>query len=44
MISYNNTIKENVLDSLDKIVGDEFTGILVKFNPDSHSYTNKTGI
>ena len=25
-------------------VGDEFTDVLVKFNPDAHSYLNKTGI
>mgnify|MGYP003648493162 CR=1 FL=1 len=25
-------------------VGDAYTDLIVKFNPDSHSYTNKTGI
>jgi hypothetical protein len=34
MISYTNTIKENVLDSLDKIVGDEFTDIPVFYDLD----------
>jgi len=34
MISYSNTIKENVLDSLDKIVGDEFTDIPVFYDLD----------
>mgnify|MGYP003115471925 CR=1 FL=1 len=32
------------VDSPDSSVGDDFTDLLVKFNPDSHSYTNKTGI
>lgn len=32
MISYTNTIKENVLDSLDKIVNDEFTDIPIFYD------------
>ena len=32
------------VDSPDSTVGDEFTDLLVKFNPDSHSYLNKTGV
>lgn len=32
------------VDSPDSSVGDDYTDLLVKFNPDSHSYTNKTGI
>ena len=34
MISYSNTIKENVLDSLDKIVNDEFTDIPIHYDLD----------
>jgi len=32
------------VDGPESSVGDAFTDLLVKFNPDSHSYTNKTGI
>ena len=32
------------VDSPTSSIGDEYTDLLVKFNPDSHSYTNKTGI
>ena len=32
------------VDSPNSSVGDAFTDVLVKFNPDSHSYLNKTGI
>jgi len=32
------------VDSPESSIGDDFTDLLVKFNPDSHSYTNKTGI
>ncbi len=32
------------VDSPSSSVGDSFTDVLVKFNPDSHSYLNKTGI
>jgi len=32
------------VDSPSSSVGDAFTDVLVKFNPDSHSYLNKTGI
>ena len=35
MISYVNTIKDNVLDSLDKIVGAEFTDISVFYDLDT---------
>ena len=32
------------VDAPGSTIGDAFTDLLVKFNPDSHSYTNKTGI
>ena len=32
------------VDGPESTVGDAYTDLLVKFNPDSHSYTNKTGI
>ena len=32
------------VDAPGSAIGDAFTDLLVKFNPDSHSYTNKTGI
>jgi len=32
------------VDSPDSSVGDSFTDVIVKFNPDAHSYLNKTGI
>ncbi len=32
------------VDAPGSTVGDAYTDLLVKFNPDSHSYTNKTGI
>ena len=32
------------VDSPTSSIGDAYTDLLVKFNPDSHSYTNKTGI
>jgi hypothetical protein len=32
------------VDSPDSAVGDAYTDVLVKFNPDAHSYLNKTGI
>jgi len=32
------------VDSPDSTVGDNYTDLLVKFNPDSHSYLNKTGV
>jgi len=32
------------VDGPESSVGDAFTDLLVKFNPESHSYTNKTGI
>jgi len=32
------------VDGPDSTVGDAYTDLIVKFNPDSHSYTNKTGI
>jgi hypothetical protein len=32
------------VDSTTSEVGDAFTDVLVKFNPDAHSYLNKTGI
>ena len=32
------------VDAPDSAVGDAFTDVLVKFNPDAHSYLNKTGI
>tara|TARA_R100000995_G_scaffold38921_1_gene18014 strand:+ start:6823 stop:7428 length:606 start_codon:yes stop_codon:yes gene_type:complete len=32
------------VDGPESTVGDAFTDLLVKFNPDAHSYTNKTGI
>jgi len=32
------------VDGPDSAIGDAFTDLLVKFNPDSHSYLNKTGI
>jgi len=32
------------VDSPDSTVGDAYTDVLVKFNPDAHSYLNKTGI
>ena len=32
------------VDAPGSTIGDAFTELLVKFNPDSHSYTNKTGI
>tara|TARA_R100001509_G_scaffold165463_1_gene147231 strand:- start:6976 stop:7581 length:606 start_codon:yes stop_codon:yes gene_type:complete len=32
------------VDAPGSAIGDDFTDLLVKFNPDSHSYTNKTGI
>jgi len=32
------------VDGPDSSVGDAYTDLIVKFNPDSHSYTNKTGI
>ena len=32
------------VDGPESTVGDAFTDLIVKFNPDSHSYTNKTGI
>lgn len=35
MISYTNTIKENVLDSLDKIIGDEFTDVPIFYDIDT---------
>lgn len=32
------------VDSPNSSVGDSFTDVIVKFNPDAHSYLNKTGI
>ena len=32
------------VDAPGSTIGDAYTDLLVKFNPDSHSYTNKTGI
>lgn len=32
------------VDGPDSTVGDAYTDLIVKFNPESHSYTNKTGI
>jgi len=32
------------VDSPSSSVGDSFTDVIVKFNPDAHSYLNKTGI
>jgi hypothetical protein len=32
------------VDGPDSSVGDAYTDLIVKFNPDSHSYTNKAGI
>jgi hypothetical protein len=32
------------VESPDSTVGDAYTDVLVKFNPDAHSYLNKTGI
>jgi len=32
------------VDGPESSIGDDFTDLLVKFNPESHSYTNKTGI
>tara|TARA_R100001129_G_scaffold46542_1_gene31620 strand:+ start:297 stop:902 length:606 start_codon:yes stop_codon:yes gene_type:complete len=32
------------VDSPGSSVGDSFTDVIVKFNPDAHSYLNKTGI
>ena len=32
------------VDAPDSEVGDAYTDVIVKFNPDAHSYTNKTGI
>ena len=32
------------VDGPDSAIGDAYTDLLVKFNPDSHSYLNKTGI
>lgn len=32
------------VDGPESSVGDAYTDLIVKFNPDSHSYTNKTGI
>jgi len=32
------------VDSTTSTVGDSYTDVLVKFNPDAHSYLNKTGV
>jgi len=41
MISYNNTFKDNVLDSLNKLLDDEFTGIPVYYDQEFHVRGNK---
>lgn len=41
MISYSNTLKTNVLDSLDKIVNDEFTDIPIYYDQEFHVRGNR---